>query len=99
VKEKEAKLDLLGEPEVLGVDYWSGKGSAKRAFKKWNGVILFSITWGIPTGREQTNQFIPDPDFDPSRIPDPKTAIKETGEKKISCHTCTFFVAINFTKF
>ncbi len=53
-KEKEAKLDLLGEPEVLGVDYWSGKGSAKRAFKKWNGVILFSLTWGIPTGGEQT---------------------------------------------
>jgi hypothetical protein len=52
VKEKEAKLDLLGEPEVLGVDYWSGKGSAKRAFKKWNGVILLSLTWGIPTGGE-----------------------------------------------
>jgi hypothetical protein len=57
VKEKEAKLDLLGEPEVLGVDYWSGKGSAKRAFKKWNGVILFSLTWGIPTGGEQTKIF------------------------------------------
>jgi hypothetical protein len=25
---------------------------------------------------------IPDPDFYPSRIPDPKTAIKERGEKK-----------------
>jgi hypothetical protein len=57
VKEKEAKLDLLGEPEVLGVDYWSGKGSAKRAFKKWNGVILFSLTWGIPTGGEQIKIF------------------------------------------
>ncbi len=33
--------------------------------------------------REQTNQFIPDPDFDPSRIPDPKTAIKEKGDKKL----------------
>jgi hypothetical protein len=30
---------------------------------------------------------IPDPDFYPSRIPDPKTATKERGEKKISCHT------------
>jgi hypothetical protein len=57
VKEKEAKLDVLSEPEVLGVDYWSGKGSAKRAFKKWNGVILFSLTWGIPTGREHTKIF------------------------------------------
>jgi hypothetical protein len=26
--------------------------------------------------------FIPDPDFFPSRIPDPKTATKERGEKK-----------------
>jgi hypothetical protein len=29
--------------------------------------------------------FIPDPDFYPSRIPDPKTATKERGEKKICC--------------
>jgi hypothetical protein len=27
--------------------------------------------------------FIPDPDFYPSRIPDPKAAIKERGEKKL----------------
>jgi hypothetical protein len=27
--------------------------------------------------------FIPDHDFYPSRIPDPKTAIKERGEKKL----------------
>jgi hypothetical protein len=26
--------------------------------------------------------FIPDPDFYPSRIPDPKIATKERGEKK-----------------
>ena len=30
-----------------------------------------------------------------SRIPDPKTAAKERGEKKISCHT--FFLVTNFT--
>jgi hypothetical protein len=29
---------------------------------------------------------IPDPEFYPSQIPDPKTAIKERGEK-ICCHT------------
>jgi hypothetical protein len=47
--------------------------------------------------------FIPDPDFYPFRIPDPgsripvpKTATKERGEKKINCQT--FFVATNFTK-
>jgi hypothetical protein len=28
--------------------------------------------------------FIPDPDVCPSRIPDPKTAIKEKGEKILS---------------
>jgi hypothetical protein len=38
---------------------------------------------------------IPDPDFYPSRIPDPKTTAKERGEKKFCCHT--FFVATNFT--
>jgi hypothetical protein len=40
--------------------------------------------------------FIPDPDFYPSRIPDPKIATKERGEKKNSFHT--FFVATDFTK-
>jgi hypothetical protein len=39
--------------------------------------------------------FIPDPDFYPSRIPDPKTATKERGEKKF---VIPFFKAINFTK-
>jgi hypothetical protein len=46
---------------------------------------------------------IPDPDFYPSRIPDPgsripdpKTATKEIGEKKLV--VITFYVATNFTK-
>jgi hypothetical protein len=40
--------------------------------------------------------FIPDPDFCPSRIPDPKTATKEKGEKNfVVLH---FFVATNITK-
>ncbi len=46
---------------------------------------------------------IPDPDFYPSRIPDlgfripdPKTATKERGEKKIV--VIPFFVATNFAK-
>jgi hypothetical protein len=46
--------------------------------------------------------FIPDPDFYPSRIPDlgsripdPKTAMKDRGDKKI---VIPFFGAINFTK-
>jgi hypothetical protein len=39
---------------------------------------------------------IPDPDFNPSQIPDPKTATKERGEKKFI--VILFFVATNFTK-
>jgi hypothetical protein len=39
---------------------------------------------------------IPDPDFYPSRIPDPKTATKERGEKEFV--VITFYVATNFTK-
>jgi hypothetical protein len=33
--------------------------------------------------------FTPDPDFYPYRIPDPKTATKEKGEKNVS--PCIFF--------
>jgi hypothetical protein len=42
--------------------------------------------------------FIPDPDFtrSGSRISDPKTATKETGEKKLVVKP--FFVTTNFTK-
>jgi hypothetical protein len=40
--------------------------------------------------------FIPDPDFYPSRIPDPETATKERGEKKFD--VIPFYVATNFTK-
>jgi hypothetical protein len=39
---------------------------------------------------------IPDPDFYPSRIPDPKTSTKERGERKFV--VITFYVATNFTK-
>jgi len=39
---------------------------------------------------------IPDPDFYPFRIPDPKTPTKERGEKKLVVNP--FFVATNFTK-
>jgi hypothetical protein len=40
--------------------------------------------------------FIPDSDFYLSRIPDPKTATKERGEKNELSYF--FFVAINLTK-
>jgi hypothetical protein len=44
-----------------------------------------------------SGMFIPDPDFYPSRIPDPKTATKEKSEKKFV--VIPFLVATNFTKF
>jgi hypothetical protein len=34
-----------------------------------------------------SGMFIPYPEFYSSRIPDPKTAAKERGEKNICCHT------------
>ena len=50
-----------------------------------------------------SGMFIPDPDFYPSRIPDlgsripdPKTATKERGEKKLEVKP--FYVATNLTK-
>ncbi len=45
----------------------------------------------------RSGKFIPDPDFYPSRIPDPKKAMKETGENKFVVKP--FFWAINFTSF
>ncbi len=43
-----------------------------------------------------SGMFIPDPDFYPSRIPDPNTAMKDRGEKKFVF--IPFFWAIKFTK-
>jgi hypothetical protein len=44
-----------------------------------------------------SRMFIPDPDFYPSRIPDPKTATKERDEKKFIF--IPLLLATNFTKF
>ncbi len=72
---------------------------------------LMTIHWAGVTGKEIEFSVadpgclsrIPDPDFYPSRIPDlgfripdPKTAKKERGEKKF--FLITFYVATNFTK-
>jgi hypothetical protein len=43
-----------------------------------------------------SGMFIPDPDFYPFWIPDPKTATKEWGHKKLVVKP--LFVATNFTK-
>ena len=44
-----------------------------------------------------SGMLIPDPDFCPSRIPDPKTATKDRG--RIKFVVVPFFVATNITKF
>ncbi len=41
---------------------------------------------------------IPDSDFYPSWIPDPKTATKESSEKIFLSYRVPFYVATNFTK-
>jgi hypothetical protein len=46
----------------------------------------------------KSGMFIPDPDFYLSRIPDPKTAMKDRGEKKISFSNL-FLSHQNFTNF
>jgi hypothetical protein len=43
-----------------------------------------------------SRMFIPDPDFYPSRIPDPKTTTKVRGEKTFV--VIPFFAATKFTK-
>ncbi len=43
-----------------------------------------------------SGHILPDPDFYPSQIPDPKTATKDRGEKKLV--VTPFFVATNFIK-
>jgi hypothetical protein len=60
--------------------------------------VSLRIHKGCPSQCGGSGMFIPilDLDFYPSRIPDPKTATKEKGEKKIVVKP--FFVATNFTK-
>ncbi len=54
------------------------------------GFLLHSQNRGYTVGAQQccgSGTFIPYPDFYPSRIPDPKIATKERGEKKNCCPT------------
>jgi hypothetical protein len=60
--------------------HWSPGGS----------IVLYSVADPGCLSR------ISDPDFYPSRIPDPKTATKERGEKKFD--VIPFYVSTNFTK-
>jgi hypothetical protein len=71
-------------------DAASQKKKAQVAAATWARQVMCSVADPGCLSR------IPDPDFYPSRIPDPKTATKERGEKKI--FVMTFYVATNFTK-
>ncbi len=66
-------------------------------FKIKNDLLQLHMIWlGGSVADPGCLSRIPDPDFYPSRIPDPKTATKERGEKKLV--VITFYVATNFTK-
>jgi hypothetical protein len=63
-----------------------------KAISSMNESVFFKILTKKPNNTSTVEDRgclsrIPDPDFYPSRIPDPKTATKERGEKKICCHT------------
>jgi hypothetical protein len=56
----------------------------------------YSLSLDTPFQCCGSGMLIPDPDFNPSQIPDPKTATKERGEKLFV--VSPFYVATNFTK-
>jgi hypothetical protein len=60
-------------------------GKVKDIWKngKWceNEIVLYNIVLTSVADQGCLSR-IPDPDFYPSRIPDPKTATEERGEKK-----------------
>jgi hypothetical protein len=63
--------------------------------------VLICLPRGFPFDQRPiqccgSGLFIPDPNFYPFWIPDPKTATKKRGEKKFVVKP--FFVATNFTK-
>jgi hypothetical protein len=72
--------ELQGFPNISGQDSYHTHGEQ----------VSFSVADPGCLSR------IPDLEFYPYRIPDPKTATKESGEKKFDVKP--FFVATNFTK-
>jgi hypothetical protein len=85
---------------VIGYRYTSTFGFSQRINPSVNFFELFNLCRAQCGG---SGMFIPDPEFYPSRIPypgsripDPKAATKERGEKKLV--VIPFYVATNFTK-
>jgi hypothetical protein len=72
--------------------YRQGRGG--HAVECINGELSSTVLFAVQCCG--SGKFIPDPDFYPSRIPDPKTVTNERGENKLV--VIPFFVAINFTK-
>ncbi len=75
---------------------------SKENIKTWN-ISIFSTLWVIFALLDPDSSVadpgclsrIPDPDFYPSRIPDPKTPTKERGENKFD--VTPFYVATNLS--
>ncbi len=78
---------------IVQLDDFSDGG--KRAFSF---IARIEGTWEVRSSIADPGclSWIPDPDFRPSRIPAPKIATKERGEKKIV--VLPFFVATKITK-
>jgi hypothetical protein len=74
---------------------WNRFRSSDRLVMRWLGEVVSSSDVAIYQQRI-TGSSVADPDFYPSRIPDPKTATKERGEKKLDVKP--FYLATKFNK-
>ncbi len=88
--------------ELFAVLHFNLRQLGKRAQITFRAVLLPKVIWHNTLGNLLTSVAdpgclspVPDPDFYPSRIPDPKTTAKERGEKKLV--VIPFFIATNFT--
>ncbi len=96
-----------GGPKTRGSEFGSGSATLdSRVHKTTYAPMIYTAQCVMLLMRADTSRGsvadpgclsrIPDPDFYPSRIPDPKTATKERGEKKLV--VIPIYVATNFTK-
>ncbi len=92
------------DPDTIrSVDPDAGGQKNHESKKKLRNFQFYVLKCWISVADPGCLSRIPDPDFYPSRIPDPgsrildpKTATKEIGEKKLV--VVPFYVATNFTK-
>ena len=67
------KFEKIGEPEVLGCLWWSGRGGQKMKMKKWQAIVFTSTP--IPTSFSMTvageEQSVPSPPSPEQSLPQP----------------------------